>query len=658
MPDLALGLAAALACGLAAAGLAGAIRPRLGYAVALALCAAGALAVLAYLAAGAAPARITVPFGLPGAGMTLALDGLSGFFLLLVFLVGAATSAAGLAAPLGAASVPPLLGALALTLLAGDGFSLVLGFGATATAAFALILAGAEPAARRQLGIAAVALFCLVPALALLAPAGGAFGFAAIRAHPPEGWRAVLLLLLALLGAGSQAGLVPLHLWLPASVAAAPAPGAAVLAGAVPGVALYALIRLLFDLAGPAQPAWWGAPLIALGAAGAVLGGLRATQEADFKSVLGSAVIGQSGLIAVGLGVALAARATDLPPVAALALGGALLQAMAVALAATLLVLAAGAVQAGAGTQHLARLGGLIRGMRRTTLTVLVGAAALAALPPGGGFPGVWMLFQAVFAAPRIGGLPMQALLVAAAACMALAVALAATAAVRLIGVAFLGRPRTPRAAAAQEPPAAMRHAMLALAGASLLLGLFPATVLALAQPALLLAVGAGLGGRSGALAVAAQADAPGYAAPALALLLALALALGWLLARSHGPGGHRTAPAWDGGADAPPPWLPFGDPLTQVGAAGFAQTLRAPLGRTLLGARETVDPAPPGAADPARLFASARDPATAFLVRPALRLHRRIAERAARVQRRSVRGALALVLATLVLLLLAAAWP
>ncbi len=652
--ETALGLALAVVCGLALAGPGAAIRPRLGASLAMGLCLAAAAGMVGYLALGAPPVRLALPIGLPGAGMTLALDGLSGFFLLLLFAVGAAALAD--APP---PRLPPLLAALALTLLAADAFALALGVALSAVAAFALILAVAEPAARRaasrQLGIASVSLAALIASLVLLAPAGDP-RFAAIRAQPPEGWRAAAVLFLALLGPGSQAGLAPLHLWLPAAATAASGPGAAVLAGALPGVALYALIRLVFDLAGPAQPAWWGAPLLALGAVSAVLGALRATQEVDLKSVLGSAAVAQSGLVATGLGVALAARATDLPAVAALALGGALLQAMAAALVIALLALAAGAVRHGAGSQRLARLGGLARGMPRTTLAVLAGAAGLAALPPGGGFPGLWMLFQAMVAAPRLGGLAMQALLVAAVAAIALAAALGGVAALRLVGVAFLGRPRTPRAAAAQEPPATQRRAIAALAVAGLLLGLFPGVVLALARPALLLASGDALAGRAGALAVTAQAGGPGYAAPALALLLLAAALIGWLLARAQGPDGHRIAPAWDGGADAPPPWLPFGDPLAQVDAVGFAQPLRATLGRTLLGARETVTAAPPGATHPARLTRRLRDPAVAFVARPALRLHRALAGRAARVQGASLRAALAMALATLVALLLAAA--
>lgn len=655
--EIALRVAVLLGCGLWAAGLAAVIRPRLGALAALGCCLLGVLACLAILAAGAPPGRLLLPVGLPGMGAVLALDGLSGFFLLVLFAIGAAASMAATAAPDGARRAPFLLGAVALTLLAGDAFTLLLGVAATALAGFALLLAAGEPAARRvarrQLGLAAPALLCLVAALALLA--GHGVDFAVIRAHPPAGGRAVAVLFLALLGAGCQAGLAPLHLWLPGATAAAPAPGAALLAGVVPAAALYVLARLLFDLAGPAQPAWFGMPLLAIGVASAVLGGLRATQEDDLKSVLGSAAIGQSGLVTVALGVALAARATDLPAVAALALGGALVQALAASLALALLLLAADAVEAGAGSRRLSRLGGLTRGMPRMTLAVLAGAAGLAALPPGSGFPGLWLTVQALFAAPRPGGLAMQATLVVAAGLTALAVALGAVAAVRLVGVAFLGRPRTPRAAAAQDPPAPLRHAALGLAAASLLVGLLPGPVLALARPALLLGVASGLGGRAGVLAIAADAETPGYAAPGVALLLGSALLVGWLLLRGRGPAGHRIAPAWDGGGEAPPPWLPFGDPLTQVGAAGLAQPLRAMLGDALLAGREGPA-APPGAAQPARVAWRRRDPVTGIVVVPALRGLRALAGRATRVQDVTVRGALGWALATLTALLLAAA--
>ena len=371
-------------------------------------CGLGLLLVLAYLLAGAGATTITLPLGLPGLGipgpgipgpgiaggglidgslydgsLTLALDGLSGFFLLLLMAAGAAASVAALDGPgdydATAPCLPVFLAAMALTLLAGDAFALMLGFELMSLASFALVLTRHEDATVRSaalqcIGMAAVGAACLIPALALLADgAGWDLRFAAIRALPPEGWRATLVLVLALVGAGSRAGLAPLHVWLPPAHVAAPAHVSALLSGAMTKVALYVLMRVLFDLCGPAQPVWWGVPLLVLGAGGAVLGGLRANMENDIKALLACSTVANIGLIVIGLGVALAARGADLSTLAALALGGALLHALAHGLYKSLLFIAAGAVQHGAGTRLLVRLGGLIHRMPVTTACVLVG---------------------------------------------------------------------------------------------------------------------------------------------------------------------------------------------------------------------------------------------------------------------------------------------
>jgi hydrogenase-4 component B len=626
----------------------------------VALCGIGLLADLAYLAAGAPPATLTLPVGLPGMVTTLALDGLSGFFALLVLGVGAAASTAALDDHHGdylptAPALPVFIAAMALTLLAGDGFSLVLGFEAMSLASFALVLNGhrdpdVRGAALLYLGIAAIGAACLIPALALLAQPGG-LAFAAMRAHPPQGWRAAVVLLLAIAGAGSKAGLAPLHIWLPPAHASAPGHVSALMSGAMTKVALYVLARLLFDLCGPAQPLWWGVPLLVLGAAGAVLGGLRANLEADLKSVLACSTIENVGLITVGLGLALAARAADLPPLAALAMGGALLHALAHGLFKGLLFLGAGAVQHQAGTRKLHLLGGLVRGMPITTACVIAGGACLAALPPSSGFAGEWTLFQAVLGAPRIGGLAFQTLVCVVAALMALAAALAASAAVRLIGVAFLGRPRSPRAAAAEEAGWYSRAAMAGLIGVSAVIGLFPGGVLALAAPALQRLTGAALPG-AGALVLAPQADGPGLAAPALAVLLGLALAATAWVVRRRTVAGHRTAPAWDCGFGPPPPWLPFGDPATQYGGASFGQPLRRALGSALLHAREHVDMPLPGDVRPARMMTTAEDPADALLFRPVGRLREALSELADHMQLLTVRRTLSVMFLALVLLL------
>ncbi|MFM8613560.1 MAG: proton-conducting transporter membrane subunit, partial [Alphaproteobacteria bacterium] len=173
-------------------------------------------------------------------------------------------------------------------------------------------------------------------------------------------------------------------------------------------VALYVLARVVFDLAGPAQPLFWGAVLMALGLASAIMGALRAAWEEDTKTLLACSTIENIGLISLGFGLALAFRAADLSALAAVAAGAALLHALNHAMFKTLLFLGAGEVLYGATSRRMDRLGGLIHAMPWTAGLVLLGAAAAAALPPLSGFASEWLLLQALIAAWRVGDLAFQ----------------------------------------------------------------------------------------------------------------------------------------------------------------------------------------------------------------------------------------------------------
>jgi hypothetical protein len=368
--------------------------------------------------------------------------------------------------------------------------------------------------------------------------------------------------------------------------------------------------------------------------------------------LLACSTIENVGLIAIGLGVALAARSADLTTLASLALAGALLHAMAHGTFKALLFLGAGSVQYGAGTRALSRLGGLIHRMPVTTATMLVGAAALAALPPSSGFASEWTLFQALLGAPRVGELGFQVVVCVAAAAMALAAALAASAAVRLIGVAFLGRPRSPRAAAATEAGAPLRAALIGLAAVTGAIGLFPGAVLALADPALRALLPGAIVDPGGVVAIRPQPDLPGYIPVAIAVLLGLCLGATTLFLRRRAHAGHVTGPAWDCGFGAPPPWMPFGDPVTQYGGASFAQPLRRILGVSLLAARQTLDMPPPGDTRPARYTATLADPAAARLFDPIERLRAGISVFADGMQFLTIRRTLVVMFSVLVIFL------
>lgn len=651
-----LPILALLATLLLALGVVGALAgPRPAALGGAALCAIGAVTVLLYLIAGAAPAGLTLPLGLPGQSTALALDGVSGFFALLLLTAGTAASAVALEDHGPAATAPALpvfLGAMLFTLLAADAVSLVAGFELMSLASLILVLTNHRDAHVRAAGLlyygmAALGGLCLIVALALLA--GHGTGFAAMRKAPPDGFRAALVLGLVLIGAGSKAGLAPLHLWLPPAHAAAPSHVSALMSGAMTKVAVYVMIRVLFDLCGPAQPLWWGLPLLAMGLASAVIGALRANMETDIKAILACSTIENVGLVTIGLGLALAARAADLSALTALSLGAALLHAMAHGLFKAMLFLGAGAIQHATGTRRMDRLGGLITPMPFTAFALLLGAACLAGLPPGAGFAGEWMLFQSVIAAVRIGGLGLQIIVCVLAAGLALAMALASAAGLRLVGVALLGRPRSPEAAAAREAGPPTRWAFLGLGGVVVLIGLVPGAVLSLAGPALRGLANADLGLRAGLLGVSPHDQGPGYAPLGLALLIVLAALLVLAVQRIWAVAGHRVGPAWDCGFGAAPAWQPHGDPRTQYGAASLAQPLRRVLATALLFATERVDMPPPGDTRPAAYSARLHDPAEVLLFAPLGHLRARLSGFADRVQFLTVRQTLSVIFAALV---------
>jgi len=564
--------------------------------------------------------------------------------------------------------VPPyplFLAAMALTLLAGDGFTLLLGFELMSLASWALVAADhAQPASRRAarvyLSFAVFSGACLLPAIGLLAAgAGGALDFAAWRAAPPpEGWRAIAVLALALAGAGTKAGLVPLHAWLPLAHPAAPSHVSALMSGAMTKVALYVLARFILEFCGQAQPSWWGLPLLVLGSATALLGALRAVLEDDTKTLLACSTVENVGFIVIGFGLALAFRGADLGALAALALGAALLHALNHGVFKTLLFLAAGAVAHAAGSRSLERLGGLVHAMPVTAACALIGALGAASLPPLSGFASEWLLLQALLAGWRVSEIGLQVATAAAAALAAMAAVLAAAAMVRLHGMVFLGRPRAPRSAGAREVGAIERWSIALPAGLTLLLGVFPGAALLLAAPAIRALMGpdADAPARAGGLVLGA-ADGGGYAPLALALMLAAAAAALILLVSRRSPLPARHGPVWNCGFAEAHPRLPFGDPRTQPGGAGFAQPLHRMLGEPLLAARETVDVPEPGETRPARHAASFADPSRQRLLAPLVALRNAAAERADRLQAFTTRRLLSLTFGTLVILLGLVAW-
>jgi len=586
------------------------------YAASGALC-AGILAIgLAGLTGAAAASHQTLPLGLPWIGSHFTLDVLSAFFLLTLGFGGGVISLYAIGygrhehAPMRVLPFyPAFLGAMALVILAADAFSFLLSWEVMSLLSWALVLTHHQEEDARKAGyvylvMAGFGTMSLLLAFGLLAGADGAYQFDAMRATARSPLMAVAILALMLLGAGSKAGLAPLHVWLPLAHPAAPSHVSALMSGVMTKVALYGFIRVVFDLLGPV--AWWASPVvILLGAGTAVLGILLAMIERDLKRALAYSTIENIGVIFAALGLAMAFRASGMTAAAALAFTAALFHIFNHMAFKSLLFMGAGSVLNATGLRDLEGLGGLIHRMPVTSVLVLVGAMAISALPPLNGFASEWLMFQSVLISPDLPQPSLQMIVPAAGGLLALAAALAAACFVRIYGVGFLGRPRSDAAATAVEVDRFSLVAMGVLAATCVFAGVFPGVVIDTISPLVDAMV-------SGRLPVQSEeawftiipiAEArSSYSGLLVLLFVALsASATSWAVHR-FASRKLRRAPAWDCG-------FPDPSPMTQYSAGGFEQPIRRVLGTSLLGASEIAFMPAPGNTGAARLTVVAEDP-------------------------------------------------
>jgi hydrogenase-4 component B len=469
----------------------------------------GAGGVLAGVAAlGGQTWSATAPRLLPLGSAELAVDPLSGAFLL---LVGAVAVAAGVysvgytaehdsdagdaddgdAPALGAgsrtaqAALPLFVAAMLLVPAAASVTTLLVLWELMALTSLVLVLAehrirpavtdaGLWYAAMTHAGLVAILM-----GLVVFASHAGGESFAALRAGAGGLSPALrsLIFVLVFLGFGSKAGMVPLHVWLPRAHPEAPSHVSALMSAAMVKLGLYGLVRVGFDLLG-GGPRWWGVLVLGVGALSALYGVLQASVASDLKRLLGYSTTENVGLMLMGIGGAGMFAADGNRELAGLLLAAALLHAVNHAGFKTVLFLGAGSVLRATGLRDLDRLGGLAGRMPVTTALVAFGALSAAALPPGNGFVSEWMLLQGLTHSLAGGGSPAVVVAIAmplAVAVVALTAGLGVATFVKAFGVGFLARPRSAPAASAVESPVSMQAGMGLAALGCVVLAVAPA---------------------------------------------------------------------------------------------------------------------------------------------------------------------------------------
>ncbi len=449
-----------------------------------------------------------------------------------------------------------LIAAMLTVFLARDSFLFLTAWEVMTVTSFLLVMSGGERGAWRagwtyliatHIGTAfLIAMFLLL--------GDGQTGFSSFAA----GDRAGLLFVFALVGFGTKAGLLPVHVWLPEAHPAAPSHVSALMSGVMIKTGIYGLLRLLTFLGTPAG--WWGWLLIGLGLATGLYGIVQALAQHDLKRLLAYSSVENVGIITLALGLGVLGWSTGNTAVMALGLAGALLHTLNHALFKGLLFLGAGVIAQATGTRDLDRMGGLLKRMPWTGTCVLIGAAAIAGLPPFNGFAGEFLIY---FAALLRGGTTGAV----AIAGLALIGGLAAAAFAQLFGIVFLGEARSSEARDALDAGFALRLPLAVLAAGCVLVGLAGPLTLWLMVPVITTVTG-----------TAPHLLFPVLAAPsssltmivlAIAGLMLLAGALAWCVRRLLARRAVRVGLTWDCGYARP-------DARMQYTASSFAQPLTA----------------------------------------------------------------------------------
>jgi len=571
---------------------------------------------------------LQLPWSVPMGAFSLGLDALSGFFVLVVAVLGAVVAVYGvgyLAHAAGKRRLGPswclynlLLASMLMVVVARDGALFLVAWEVMSLASFFLVTFEDDREEVREAGwtylLATHLGTAFLLALFLILAQGGPLGFEAVHRLP--GHLAGAAFLLAVVGFGTKAGFWPLHVWLPEAHPAAPSHVSALMSGVMLKTGIYGLLRVL-TLLGP-PPAWWGWLLVGVGVASGLLGVLFALAQHDLKRLLAYHSVENIGIIALGMGLGELGLAFDLPVMAALGFAGALLHVLNHAVFKGLLFLGAGAVLHATGTRDLDHLGGLERQMPLTSRTFLVGAAAISGLPPLNGFVSELLILLAALAgvSARAAGAAVPATLVMAS--LGLIGGLAAACFAKAYGVVFLGAPRRPHETMPADPGAGMRSAMVVLAALCFVIGLGGFLLVPRLAPAVQqLApftheeLAAMLGWDVGRVLLAVGL----LGAVFLLAVLALArLRVGWFAGREVG-----SSPTWDCGYAAPSARM-------QYTASSFAQPIVELFAPLLRPRAEEVRPTGmfPAAS---RLSTETPDVAAAGAYRPAFGAAARLAE-------------------------------
>lgn len=516
---------------------------------------------------GSATLFVSIPWQIPLGALSLQISPLNSLFLVPLFIVAALCAIFGQGYLGNMASRSHwffynlLVGSIAIVVTAFNGILFLVAWELMALSSFFLVMTDHHKpevrsagflyfAATHVSGLFVVAFFCV------LGTAAGSLDFSAIaEVCRTDARLADIAFILALLGFGTKAGFMPLHIWLPEAHPAAPSHVSALLSGVMIKTGIYGV--LLFLSFGAAPSLWWGWVLLAIGLSSSMLGILHALGQHDLKRVLAYSSVKGIGIITLGLGLGLCGISYGQNDLAMLGFCGALFYVVNHALFKALLFLGAGSLLHATHDRLMDTQGGLNKKMPLTAICFCIGSIAIVGLPPLNGFVPEVMLFLGAFSTFTDPATPVILLLagIAVAAALAFTGSAALACFVRAYGSIFLGEPRSKACLTAKESGFTMVTAQISLAIICVVTGFASPFLM---EPVIHAAtrITANTSGW-GATAVATSHTLFVIGAVALAFLalVVLLVFIRPLLGARHG---RRSAYTWDCGFRSPTPKMQY----------------------------------------------------------------------------------------------------
>lgn len=324
----------------------------------------------------------------------------------------------------------------------------------------------------------------ITAAFVLIASFANSFDLSVISTVTIPSTYANVIYIFLLIGFGTKAGIIPMHVWMPHAYTVAPSNVAAIMSGVMKKMSIYGLLRIIFDVLHN-NPMWWGVVTLIAGAITAIFGiAYSVAATINIKRLLSYSSIENMGIIFCGLGMMLVANAANNQFLLVLSLTATILHTLNHAVFKSLLFMGAGAIQYSTNTRNMEKLGGLIKRMPFVSIFIFIGCLAISAIPPFNGFISEYMIFQAIINNiinfTPAGNFLMVILFMLVALILALTGALVAFCYVKLFGVSFLGLPRSAEAINVKEPGKPMLTALGISAGLCVFIGVFPKYVISI----------------------------------------------------------------------------------------------------------------------------------------------------------------------------------